>query len=165
MVVERLPCAGKYLNSVVLMKPAIKLGPILVIDNDREDYDLVFMALKELNVPNEIRWLHGGEEALDFLRTTPEQPFLILCDIMMPEMTGIQLRAEIDKDDFLRKKSIPFIFLTVVVSKKMVEQAYDLTVQGYHLKGETYDKLKEGLDLIVKYWQACMHPNSVGSVY
>lgn len=97
---------------------------------------------------------------LQFLRTTHEKPFLILCDINMPVMNGLELRRKIDEDDFLRRKSIPFVFFTTYAVPQEVSQAYELTVQGFFEKGNNLKQLTDTLRLILEYWTVCRHPNS-----
>src|SRR5215218_9534907 len=70
----------------------------------------------------------NGKEAEAYLRTTTHHPFLILCDINMPVMTGLELRATIEADPVLKEKSIPFIFLSTTGNPTVVRNAYSLTV-------------------------------------
>jgi DNA-binding NarL/FixJ family response regulator len=76
----------------------------------------------------------------------------------MPQMDGLKLRKEVDKDQKLRKKSIPFIFFSTGASDKQVTDAYEMTVQGFFLKDNTFAETKETLDLIFAYWRKCKHP-------
>lgn len=75
-------------------------------------------------------------------------------------MNGLELRRHIISDDFLRKKSIPFIFYTTGVSKDSVDMAYDLTVQGFFQKANSMTEIKNLVELIINYWLNCKHPNT-----
>ncbi len=135
-------------------------GPIIVVDDDLNDIDVVIAAITELGFKNPIRSFTGAKSAMDFLGSTTEVPFIILCDIRMVEMNGLEFRNAVNQNDYLRKKSIPFIFLTEAVSQEIVNIAYDLTVQGFILKPRTFDDLKSKLNTVLNYWTACVHRNS-----
>ena len=137
-----------------------KSGPIILVEDDEEDQLFFREALTALNVKNELVICSDGVEALDFLNTTTQQPFLILCDINMPRMNGLQLRVEINQNDYLRRKSIPFIFLSTAANKEDVQKAYDLTVQGYFQKNQSFQELLVMLRLMIDYWKECKHPNA-----
>ncbi|MFD2933260.1 response regulator [Spirosoma flavum] len=135
-------------------------GPLISIEDDEDDQYLIARIIEALAIPNELLFFSNGEEALRYLETTSEQPFLILCDINMPIMDGLELRKRINKSDYLRKKSIPFVYLTTAASPELVRIAYDETVQGFHKKAAQYADFQEQIELIIKYWQNCLHPNS-----
>ena len=135
-------------------------GPIICIEDDSDDQQLVSVAIKDLQVPNKLYFFADGEAALEFLKNTEEKPFLILCDLNLPLMSGIELRKRLNEDEYLRKKSIPFLFVSAAASPQTVEIAYDETVQGFFKKADTYAGIKEQLRLIVAYWKDCLHPNS-----
>ena len=117
------------------------------------------MAIKELAIPNELCFFSNGQAALHYLELTEERPFLILCDVNMPIMNGLELRQRLNESEYLRKKSVPFVFLTTSASPETVQLAYDETVQGFCLKPVNYTDLQEQIRLIVAYWKSCLHPN------
>jgi CheY-like chemotaxis protein len=135
-------------------------GPIIVIEDDPNDTDVISTALVELGVKNSIVTFNLAREALAYLWTTKEKPLLILSDVRMPEMDGLTLLQSIYSAEYLKKKSIPFIFLTVLASTDIINRAYDLGVQGFYKKADNYTKLKDQLLSIVVYWKQCLHPNS-----
>ncbi|GAB3697865.1 hypothetical protein GCM10027592_22390 [Spirosoma flavus] len=135
-------------------------GPIVYVDDDEDDQFLFGRAIKELGLLNEIRFFADGLGARAYLETTQEKPLLILCDINMPVMNGLEFRRLIDADEFLRKKSIPFIFYTTAAGPELVNLAYEGTIQGFHVKASEFVHYKEQLNLIISYWKACVHPNS-----
>jgi len=77
----------------------------------------------------------------------------------MPKMTGMEFKKAIDSDPELKTKSIPFIFTTFSTTKEKTTEAYDYRVQGYFKKTYTVDEQAEMLDIIIKYWIICLHPN------
>jgi CheY-like chemotaxis protein len=75
-------------------------------------------------------------------------------------MDGLELRKEINENEFLRKKSIPFIFLTTTSTKSVIEEAYEMMVQGYFVKPNSIQEIKETIKMIIDYWKVCRHPNT-----
>jgi len=135
-------------------------GPIISIEDDEDDQYLIGQVIRQLNLPNSLHFFSNGQTALNYLKTTVEQPFLILCDINMPIMNGLELRKEINGSEYLRNKSIPFVYLTTAANNQLVRDAYDSMVQGFYKKAIDYSGLNQQLKLIVEYWQNCLHPNS-----
>ena len=138
--------------------------PIVIVEDDQDDQDLIDDVFGALRIQYERRFFRDGVEALQYLKTTSEQPFLIICDINMPIMDGIELRAAIQADERLRKKSIPFIFLSTDASPAAVRKAYDLTVQGFFQKANTFSEMQTMLEYIVEYWKMCKHVNNISLV-
>jgi CheY-like chemotaxis protein len=136
-----------------------KYGPILIVEDDEDDQHVYGNVISTLNKKNEVVFFSEGQQLLDYLSVTVQKPFLILCDVNLPEMTGLELRRKINENDFLRRKSIPFIFFSTSENRAAVKEAYDLTVQGYFVKDAQYDEIVRQLKLILDYWTSCLHPN------
>ena len=134
-------------------------GPIVLIEDDPDDIEVYEMTFEEFGLSNRLKIFQTAEPALNYLKTTTESPFLIICDINLPSMNGLVLKGIIAMDETLRKKSIPFVFITTSASKKEIEIAYAETVQGYFVKGDSYDSIKAQLKSILDYWAICRHPN------
>lgn len=134
-------------------------GPILLIDDDTEEKDLLEDAFRDIGIQNELLFFKNGLEAYDHLLQEKEKPFLILCDINMPVMDGLTLRDNINENDVLRKKSIPFIFYSTTARPDDVEQAYRMSVQGFFEKHLSYNELCEDLRRICDYWTSCVSPS------
>ena len=138
-----------------------KLGPIVIVEDDLDDQEMIQEAMEELGIKNRLVFFDRAVKAFDFLKSVREQPFLILSDVNLPIQNGIEFKRQIDEDNELRHKSIPFVFYSTAVDKNSVDTAYqELTVQGFFKKKNTYDELKKDLKLIVDYWKTCKHPNS-----
>lgn len=134
-------------------------GPIVVIEDDPNDIEVITTAVIELGYPNPVLPFTDAQEALDYLRTTSDRPFIILCDIRMPRINGLAFRKSILDSEALRKKSIPFVFFTGAVSVNIINEAYDMEVQGFYEKASSYAGVKEQLEAIMVYWTHCLHPN------
>jgi len=138
-----------------------KSGPIILVDDDYDDTELVSIALKEVGVHNHIIHFVDCMKAFYFLKDTIEQPFIILCDVNLPIMRGTEFKRKIDEDSQLRDKSIPFVFFSTSVDKKSVNTAFkEMTVQGYFQKPSSFIELKDVIKIIMDYWRMCHHPNS-----
>ena len=139
----------------------MKSGPIIVIDNDVDDQEVFEDVLKSLGVTNELVLINSCEEGFAYLKTSPDQPFIIFCDINLPGLSGVEFKRKIDNDQQLRKKSIPFIFYSTAVNQKTVNEAYtEMTVQGFFQKKNSIEEIKEAIRLILAYWSECKHPNA-----
>jgi CheY-like chemotaxis protein len=137
-----------------------KAGPILILEDDQDDRDIYEKVMASLGVKNELKFFEGGDDLLRYLQVTLDRPFIILSDINLPRMSGIELRRQINADEFLRKKSIPFVFLTTVESREVIEEVYELSVQGYFVKRYMLGEIEKQVRQILDYWRDCVHPNS-----
>lgn len=139
----------------------MKSGPIIVIEDDADDKGLFEETIQELNISNKLIWFNNCDAAWDYLKSTPEQPFIIFSDVNLPRKNGIEFKRQIDNDEQLRRKSIPFIFYSTSVSQHIVNEAYtEMTVQGFFQKSNGYEEMKRNIKLIIDYWEACRHPNT-----
>lgn len=142
-----------------------KSGPLIILEDDPEDRELMVQALQEIGSAHEVRFFGNGRDALYFLMDTREQPHLIISDINMPGMDGLELRRKINESHFLHRKSIPFVFLTTSALPEHVIRAYDLMVQGYFVKPDRLDELVRLMRNLLEYWELCRHPNSGGALF
>jgi CheY-like chemotaxis protein len=138
-----------------------KSGPIVVIEDDQDDQEMLNEIFKELEFSNSVVYFLESEKALDFLVATDIEPFLILSDINMPRLNGMQLREKINTNENLRIKCIPYLFFTTSAEQSYVVEAYSKSVQGFFVKPNTYDKLKRTIKLIIEYWLECESPNYI----
>ena len=136
------------------------LGPIIIVEDDKEDQEVLSEVFTDLKIENEIKFFKEGNSVLAYLRTTTDKPFIIITDINMPMMNGLELRAEIQKDDHLRKKSIPFVFLSTTDGSRIIDKVYELQVQGFFQKEFSYEAVSNQIKLIIDYWSKCKHPNN-----
>lgn len=135
--------------------------PIIIVDDDLDDHTIFREIAERLNLTNDLLFFRNGTEVLPYLRTTPDKPFIIMCDMNMPTMNGLDLRRAINNDASLRNKSIPFVFFTTAASLAQIQEAYDLTVQGFFIKESSYLETEKTFKLILDYWDKCKHPNTV----
>jgi response regulator RpfG family c-di-GMP phosphodiesterase len=136
-------------------------GPIILVEDDDDDKDIFSEVLKDLDIPNRLISFSKPADAYHFLEKNEEQPFIIISDVNLPGMSGLEFKNKLDHNEKLKKKSIPFIFYSTSAEKKFVNEAYiQLTVQGFFLKGQSMKEIKDQLRIIFEYWKICRHPNS-----
>lgn len=130
-----------------------------------EDDDLCLMGLKRAfraaKIANPISVAHDGVEALEMLRGTNgrtrlPRPFIILLDLNMPRMDGVEFLGELRKDDELRK-SVVFIMTTSGADEDKV-RAYNLGVAGYILKTNPANAFLEATALLDVFWRVVEFP-------
>jgi CheY-like chemotaxis protein len=130
-----------------------------------EDDDLCLLGLnrafKAAKMSNPVSFAHDGIEALEMLRGTNgrprlPRPFLILLDLNMPRMDGIEFLKELRKDEEL-KRSIVFIMTTSSANEDKVK-AYNLGVAGYILKSNPANAFLEATALLDTYWRVVEFP-------
>ena len=130
-----------------------------MVDDDEEDHDIMRSACEILGAADCLKFFHDGHALLRYLKDSESAPFMILCDINMPHIDGLDLRGVIWKDPDLKRISIPFIFFSTAASPSQINQAYDLTVQGFFVKGNSMEETVRKLRLIFDYWRECKHPS------
>jgi CheY-like chemotaxis protein len=136
-----------------------KNGPIIVIEDDADDQQLIDEIFKRLNYINEIVYFTDGYEALAYLTKSDVKPFLILSDINMPKINGFELRSKVFNNEQLQTKCIPYLFFTTGVNKKSVIDAYAMSVQGFFIKPNSIEAFQNTIRKIIEYWQECIAPS------
>lgn len=136
----------------------MKTTPILIVDDDNDDRQLLQEAWQELGYPNALHFFNNADEVLDYLYKEQVVPFLILCDVNIPKMDGFAFKEKLVEDTEMNYRSIPFVFWSSEVSNKQIQRAYDLGVNGFFVKGNTFDEIKQSLIDIVNYWQKSKVP-------
>ena len=116
-----------------------KLGRILMVEDDQKDVELSLTALEDYNLANEVVVVGDGEEALDYLYCrgqfklrTGENPAVMLLDLKLPRVDGLEVLKQIKSDDNL--KMIPVVVLTSSREEKDMVASYKLGVNGYVVK-------------------------------
>lgn len=124
---------------------------IMLVEDDQVDTMTVRRALKELHVTNPLQHVENGEEALNFLRNPANlQPCLILLDLNMPIMGGIEFLQIAKKDEAL--KGIPVVVLTTSEEQEDKVESFQLGVAGYMRKPVDYPNFVEMIRTIDAYW-------------
>lgn len=133
-------------------------GSLVLIDDDTDDRDMMTEVLNELGVGEQVRMFENPRVALEYLKHTPEKPFLIVCDINMPVMSGLQLRQALVGEDALRLKNTPFVFLSTSSLEEHIEDAYNLYAHGYFIKPTSFQATRHMFENLFTYWQSSRVP-------
>jgi len=136
-----------------------KNGPVVIIEDDEDDREILEDIFKELDYKNEIMFFGDGEEALAYINQEDAFPFLILSDINMPKISGLELKRKIQTDAALQLKCIPYLFFTTSASKNAVIDAYSMSAQGFFIKEHSRRELQNTIKTIMEYWKRCYSPN------
>jgi CheY-like chemotaxis protein len=138
------------------------IGKIILVDDEKYEKELLVEALREKQWNVKVEYFNNGQAALEHMRTTKDELFLVISDMNMPTMSGLELKKAIDEDKILREKSMPFIFVSGGASNEQVSEAFDYRVQGYFEKPKSVEEQAAILDLIIKYWIVSRHPEKNG---
>jgi CheY-like chemotaxis protein len=144
-----------------------KVNNILLVVEDNEDDQLITkMAFKkDPNFQGEIYFVENGVEALDFINNRNKfedqekypDPDLILVDINMPQMNGLQFLDNIKTDP--KHKKIPCIMLTSSQNKDDITSSYEKGASGYIAKPISYTKFQDIVKIINEYWKFNILPS------
>ena len=123
---------------------------ILVVEDDEVDVMTIKRAMKEIHVTNpvEVRW--NGEEALEYLQGERELPGIVLLDLNMPRMNGMEFLQQVRSDE--RLKRIPLVVLTTSREEQERFSGFNLGVAGYMIKPVDYLQFVEVIRAINLYW-------------
>ncbi len=138
------------------------LVQILLVEDDHVDVMNVQRAFKKNNINNPLHIAYNGVEALNMLRGSNGKPKLtpipqiILTDINMPKMNGLEFIKELREDpDF---KSISVFVMTTSNDEQDKFEAYKLNVAGYIVKPLSFEKFVSSVAILNSYWKLCEHP-------
>jgi len=137
---------------------------ILLADDSQDDVDLTMHALRSENLANHVFIAHDGEEALDFLfctgphanRSFEHPPKLVLLDLKMPKVDGMQVLRQIKGD--ARTKTIPVVLMTSSREERDMVSGYDLGVNSYIQKPVDFGEFRKAVKLLGLYWLVTNQP-------
>jgi CheY-like chemotaxis protein len=145
-----------------------QLKSILLAEDNSKDVELTLTALAEHNLANEVIVARDGEEALDYLlrrgrfRERPEDnPAVILLDLKMPRVDGLEVLRRIKSDD--RLKTIPVVMLTSSREERDLIESYRLGINAYVVKPVGFDQFVEAVRQIGAFW-AILNERAPGAV-
>jgi CheY-like chemotaxis protein len=128
-------------------------SPLVLIDDDEDDLFLIKSILSDLDNHIPVRTFNNGSDAFEYLCSAREQPALILSDINMPVMTGLELCENISSDEALSKKEIPIVLWSTSVDNLHSDVKENANVKGIFKKGDNYAELKSTMANILEYLQ------------
>lgn len=122
------------------------VAQILLIEDDSDDAELTIHALKKHNLVNPIIHIDDGEKALDFLFSEQPKPSLILLDLKMPKVDGIQILRRLKADP--EKQAIPVVALISSKEGKNYLESFDLKADAYMIKPVDYKQFSAAVEHI-----------------
>ncbi|MCF0051123.1 response regulator [Dyadobacter sp. LJ53] len=137
-----------------------KNGDIIIIEDDPDDRFMLEEVFNILDFPNKRKYFDDGSAALEYLESTNDLPFLILSDVNMPKLGGLELRKKLYTDARLNLRCIPYLFFSTSIDQSAVIEAYSMSAQGFFVKPVKFEELRDTIKLIVDYWKKCAAPNN-----
>jgi len=130
---------------------------ILLVEDNPEDAEMTLRALRKRNLANHLHWVKDGEEALDYLfcrgpyagRDATRPPKLVLLDIKMPKVDGIEVLRQIKASAL---KTVPIVVMTSSNEERDVVESYRLGVNSYIVKPVSFDAFIDTVAKIDLYW-------------
>ncbi len=135
----------------------MKIKNILLVEDNPKDAELTKIALDENNFANHIDWVRDGVEALEYLKAegkytdrTPGLPTLILLDLQMPRMNGIEFLAKMKQDP--KFKNVPVVMLTSSRQEEDMVNSYSLGVNAYVVKPVDLNDFIDAIKQLGVFW-------------
>lgn len=134
-------------------------GPIIIIEDDKEETDLLLEIISELHFKNPVSIIAKSCDALEFLRHAPD-PFIIFSGINLCGLNGFQIRTAILQDEELNSKCTPYIFYSAHATKETQRSVESCKAQGYLHDITDYNQLQTELGDVMDHWQKLSTPAS-----
>jgi len=139
------------------------IGRILLVEDDPRDVELTMTALEEYNLSNEVEVASDGEEALDYLHCrgkfharTCDNPAVLLLDLKLPKVDGLEVLRQIKSDDKL--KVIPVVVLTSSREERDMVASYKLGVNAYVVKPVDFHEFVNAIRELGVFWAIINEP-------
>jgi len=137
---------------------------VLMVEDSPNDAELIARALSKLNIANKIFWVKDGAEALEFVfctgkyaaRNAVTYPKVILLDLKLPKVNGLEVLAKIKTDE--RTRAIPVVIVTSSQEDKDLKEAYKLGANSYIVKPIDAENFVKALSEAGLYWLAINKP-------
>ena len=137
---------------------------ILLVEDNQDDEELALLALRDAKLANRIDVVRDGEEALEYLfangryanRDMQLLPKLILLDIKLPKVDGLEVLARLRADP--RTRTVPIVILTSSREEQDIIRGYDLGVNSYIVKPVDFDQFMSAVKQIGYYWMLLNEP-------
>ncbi|MEA3084287.1 MAG: hypothetical protein QOC89_1984 [Paraburkholderia sp.] len=140
-----------------------ELGRILLVEDDPRDVELTLAALAEYNLANDVAVTRDGKEALDYLycrgqfsARSSENPAVLLLDLKLPKVDGLQVLEKIKSDEHL--KIIPVVVLTSSHEEKDMVKSYNLGVNAYVVKPVDFHEFINAVKELGVFWALINEP-------
>lgn len=137
---------------------------ILLVEDTPQDAELIIRAIKKQNIANPLYHVEDGAEALDFIfcrgkydeRDASLQPKVILLDLKLPKVNGLEVLKEIKMDE--RTRTIPVVIVTSSQEDPDIKTAYELGANSYVVKPVSSDAFIDSMSKLGLYWLLVNNP-------
>jgi len=137
---------------------------ILLVEDNPNDVELTLLALKDNNLTNPVSVVRDGEEALEFIfatgayadRQNVEKPRVILLDLKLPKVDGLEVLRQIKSDP--RTRTIPMVVLTSSREERDIVESYNLGVNSYIVKPVDFEQFTQAVRHLGLYWLLLNQP-------
>jgi CheY-like chemotaxis protein len=136
-----------------------RLKPILLVEDSKNDIELTLAALENSHVANPVTVLHDGAEAIAYLQRAKSGdtfPVVVLLDIKMPKMNGIEVLRALKADASL--KQVPVVMLTSSREGPDIDECYKLGVNAYVVKPVGFEEFFQAIKEVGKFWAVVNQP-------
>lgn len=137
----------------------MKKNSIWIVDDDKDDQDLIGDILNELGIDNEAVFFSTAKECMKALENEKWGPFIIMCDVNIPGIDGFALREAFLQSPNNKFHSVPFIFWSTYASEQQIQRAYRLRAHGFFIKAPEFKEWKESFAAIIRYWSKSQMPS------
>jgi len=142
----------------------VKETEILLVEDNPNDMELTLRAMSKYNLTNKINVAKDGAEALDYIfaegaysrRNIKDKPQVILLDLKLPKIGGLEVLQKIKSD--ARTNTIPIVALTSSTEERDIIESYELGVNSYIVKPVDFDKFISAVSEIGLYWMLLNKP-------
>ena len=129
---------------------------ILLVEDNPDDEKLIIRALRRNNIANDIQVAHNGEEALNILLSDAPLPTVVLLDIKLPKVDGLEVLRRLRASD--RTRLLPIVILTSSSEERDIIDSYHLGANSYVRKPVDFDKFTEAVKQLGLYWVLVNEP-------
>ena len=129
---------------------------VLLVEDNPSDVELTLRALQKRNLANRVVVARDGVEALQLLERAEQPPKVVLLDLKLPKLNGLEVLRRMKSDD--RTKRIPVVVLTSSHEEPDVEESYRLGVNSYIVKPVDFESFASAVAEVGLYWLLLNHP-------
>jgi len=124
--------------------------PVLLVEDNDDDIELTQLCFKNNHISNEMVIARDGAEAVNYLRAVPDLPMLVLLDLKLPKIGGLEVLRILRADE--RTKRLPVVVLTSSIEEKDLVNSYNLGANSYIRKPVDLDQFQEAVRQLGLYW-------------
>jgi two-component system response regulator len=127
-----------------------ELKTILLVEDNPDDEKLTLRAMRQSEVPNIVVVARDGAEALDYIVAANKLPALILLDLKLPKVSGLEVLEKLRED--ARTRTIPVVILSSSDEERDIQESYNLGANSYIRKPVDFDEFIDSVRQLGQYW-------------